>query len=277
MAASFEEIVEALRNSGLDDAAIKAMATWADFMLNGDAIREELAAEKAGVLEELRNALVGDASPRAIEFAERMAERALEQLTKGLELGELAKLGKEIAGAVEKGWHPHEAARHLESIKGLDSRRAATYRNYLDYLDSIDPPLSREAWERRSQSMYDKLLRERKRDVAHTEIRNATSTANQERAGERGATAKFWSSEGGSRVCPICQKNEAEGIVPLDHKFKASGHEHPPAHPGGCRCTVGYLYSQDQIERFQPLMDERIRKTAESVEAGVDPEPRPPI
>lgn len=276
MATTFEEIAEALKGTGLSNEAIQAMASYADFLLNGDEIRDELASGREATLEEMARALVGNASPEAIAFARNMADRALDELAKGLELTELKKLGESIARAVEEGLHPYEAARKLEGLNGLDPQRARTYENYLDYLDSIDPALPPEEWERRAEAMYKKLLRERARDIAHTEIRKATATANQSQAAERGAIAEAWSSEGGSRVCPICRKNEAEGIVEFGHRY-SSGHTTPPAHPGGCRCTKLYLYTDDQVERFRPLMDARIAATTAAVESGVDPEQRPPV
>lgn len=277
MAATLEEIVNALRGTGLSDEAIAQLASWADFVLNNSDVMADIIAGEEGVEQQFRNALVGDPSPAAIEFARNMAERARETLAKGLELSELRKMGEQIAKAIEDGIHPHEAARRLTSIQGLDSNRAKRLQNYGDYLDALDPALTPAEWERRYEAMFQKLLRERRREAAQTEMRKATSTANQEKAAARGATHTFWTSEGGSKVCKICQANEAEGIVEFGHKFKASGTTTPPGHLGSCRCSMGYIFNESQLERMRPLMDARIASTAAAVSAGEDAEPRAPV
>lgn len=277
MAATYEEIVKALQGSGLTDAQIQALASWSDFILNNEEAQANIHDPESDVVDLFQAALVGDPSPEAIALARAMADRAAETLAKGLDLSELKKLGESIAKAIEDVIHPHEAARRLEGVKGLDARRAATLRNYEEYLDSIDPALKPEEWERRREAKFQALLRDRKREIAQTEMRTATSTANQEKAAQRGATHQFWSSEGGPRVCPICRKNEAEGIVEFGHHYKASGGTHPPGHPGKCRCTMGYIFNEAQLAVFGPMVDDRIAATKAAIESGTAPDQRPPV
>lgn len=52
-----------------------------------------------------------------------------------------------------------------------------------------------------------------------------------------GEPEKDWIA-GGINPCAICEENEGEGPIPIDHEF-ASGHDHNPAHPQ-CECSVGY-------------------------------------
>jgi len=48
-----------------------------------------------------------------------------------------------------------------------------------------------------------------------------------------GVTGKEWVA---TDPCPICEENEVEGVVPIDHIF-SSGDARPPAHPN-CRCAL---------------------------------------
>jgi len=69
--------------------------------------------------------------------------------------------------------------------------------------------------------------------IARTESADALEQAFMDRAGDMGINGKEWVT---FDPCEICEANEAEGVVPLDHVF-SSGDLRPPAHPN-CRCAL---------------------------------------
>lgn len=83
---------------------------------------------------------------------------------------------------------------------------------------------------------FDNMTKYRSKLIAQTETNDALSQAFMDRADDLGITGKEWVVIGDDRTCEICNGNEAEGIVPIDHVF-SSGHTRPPGHPG-CRCSL---------------------------------------
>lgn len=79
----------------------------------------------------------------------------------------------------------------------------------------------------------DEITPGRARMIARTETCDALEQAFLDRADDMGITGKEWVTYD---PCEICEDNEAEGIVPIDHIF-SSGHGRPPAHPS-CRCAL---------------------------------------
>ena len=69
--------------------------------------------------------------------------------------------------------------------------------------------------------------------IARTESCDALEQAFMDRAEDMGINGKEWVT---FDPCEICEANEAEGVVPLDHVF-SSGDLRPPAHPN-CRCAL---------------------------------------
>jgi hypothetical protein len=70
--------------------------------------------------------------------------------------------------------------------------------------------------------------------IARTETCDALEKAFMDRAEEMGIEGKEWVT--GGEPCEICEENESEGVVPINHVF-SSGHERPPAHPN-CACAL---------------------------------------
>lgn len=70
-------------------------------------------------------------------------------------------------------------------------------------------------------------------NIARTEIATAQQAGALEYLRKAGISGKRWSDFDG---CPICKRNAAQGVIPLEKAFQ-SGHMHAPSHPG-CRCTI---------------------------------------
>ena len=151
---------------------------------------------------------------------------------------DLLSIGETIAKGIAEGKSPIEVARSLDAVKGLDKARAARMDKYAQFLDSRDPALSKAEWERRYESRYQKELADRKRTIARTEQRIATSEGNRVSAEERGAQFKAWITVGDDRVDEHCEANEAQGWIKIKDVF-SSGSAQVPDHPN-CRCTNAY-------------------------------------
>lgn len=72
--------------------------------------------------------------------------------------------------------------------------------------------------------------------IVMTEIRSALEYASLEGALAIGFKGKRWLTSNAPGVCPTCEANKAQGLIPIEHPF-ASGHQGAPAHPG-CRCCT---------------------------------------
>ena len=55
---------------------------------------------------------------------------------------------------------------------------------------------------------------------------------------------KEWDTSEDPNVCELCQENADAGVVAFDDVFP-SGHMNPPGHPGGCRCAVVAVLSEE--------------------------------
>jgi len=86
---------------------------------------------------------------------------------------------------------------------------------------------------RNIRSEFRHMKRYRSEMIARTETNDALSQAFMDRAHDMKIDGKEWVT---SDPCEICEENEAEGVVPIDHVF-SSGHERPPAHPN-CVCAL---------------------------------------
>lgn len=75
--------------------------------------------------------------------------------------------------------------------------------------------------------------------IVRTETSRVVGQAEHETASRNGASHKQWVTVGGA--CPICQDNEAQGVIGIDQIF-SSGDYMEPAHPN-CRCLVEYVFT----------------------------------
>jgi hypothetical protein len=199
-------------------------------------------------------------NPLATDRARRLAEEAAESLTRQLTEAQLRSMGEKIARGLEEGKRPRDLYKELSEVKGLDSNRAKQYEKIKNALEESD--LSDAQIEARLQREYDKLLNDRRRTIAQTEGRQATSEARNLNAKERGATHKFWITSQDERVSDICAGNEAAGVIAINEAFP-SGADTTPGHPN-CRCAIGYVYNEKQEDYFQKRQAERIAETAEA-------------
>jgi len=199
--------------------------------------------------------VAGDAASRARRLAETAAKSLAQDLTKA----ELKKIGETIAQAMIDGKRPLDIYNKLQEVKSLDSNRAKTYDNLKKKLEKSG--LSPDAQKKLLDKEYQRLLQERRKVIAQTEGRYATSEARALEAEARGDEYKVWYIQGDERTCDICSGNEADGVIPIKHTFR-SGHDHTPAHPA-CRCSVSYIRDGRPREIAERRSAERIARTKE--------------
>ena len=173
----------------------------------------------------------------ALDRARRLAETAAKSLAQDLTKAELKKIGETIAQAMIDGKRPRDIYNKLQEVKSLDSNRAKTYDNLKKKLEKSG--LSPDAQKKLLDKEYQRLLQERRKTIAQTEGRYATSEARAAAADERKDEFKRWITSPDERLCEVCDGNENDGVIPINESF-SSGDMHTPAHPN-CRCTVAYL------------------------------------
>ena len=217
----------------------------------------ELVAMNDALYEEIRRGITGPASPKAIEEAKAAAIRQTKKITGDLMQAQFNTIADTIARAVEAGDHPYKTARLLDEIKGLDRNRVAQYNKYQNWLDTLD--LSEEEYNRRLETKFGRLLGDRKKTIAHNEIRLAVAQGQRADADARGARGKVWITTGDGRVSNGCQANEAAGVIPINKTFP-SGDMQQPRFPG-CRCVVSYMTSDAQQARAQGRVADRVAAT----------------
>ena len=179
----------------------------------------------------------GNVSELTLSRARRLAETSAKALAQDLTKAELKKIGETIAQAMIDGKRPLDIYNKLQEVKSLDSNRAKTYDNLKKKLEKSG--LSPDAQKKLLDKEYQRLLQERRKVIAQTEGRYATSEARAAAADERKDEFKRWITSPDERLCEVCDGNENDGVIPINESF-SSGHMHTPAHPN-CRCTVAYL------------------------------------
>lgn len=263
----------------LSDAAIAALIVEAGFaeLTSDPKILKELVLTFRATLttalpeatEVLTTAIVdslrGPPSAAALAEARTMAARQAETLVTNMYKSEIAKVGEVIAQGIEAGDNFQKIHRNLEVVKSLDGPRASKFLKIQELLEASD--LTDVELEARLEREFQKLLRERKKTIAQTEQRFATSEANRLDATKFGATHKTWITVGDERVDEdVCAANEAQGVIPIKDTFQ-SGHDVTPGHPN-CRCTIGYVFNEAQQERSEVRAKARAEATAAAAAAG---------
>jgi len=129
-------------------------------------------------------------------------------------------------------------------------------------LEDLD--LSTSDIQRRAESFYKKLLKDRKETIARTEMRHGTSVVNAADAQARGAKFKVWQTSGDELVSDECQANEAQGPIDVNSEF-SGGVQTPPQHVN-CRCTVSYGSNDAVKDVYADRAEARTEKTAAAKE-----------
>ena len=202
-------------------------------------------------------------SSAAVIRARNLANTAARTLTEQLSKSQLSAMGDVIADGLIAGKRPGDLYNKLDQVKSLDSVRARRYLKLQEKLE--DSGMSSAQIEKTLEREYQRLLKERRKTIARTEGRYATSEARRASADERQNKWKAWITSRDEKVSDICAGNEADGVIPIDKAF-SSGAMQTPGHPN-CRCTVAYYPDSkkvlDIVERRQKNRIEKTRKARE--------------
>lgn len=200
----------------------------------------------------------GAVSNVALERARDLAHTAAESLTRQLTETQLSSMGDIIAQGLAEGKRPVDLYNQLQDVTGLDTNRAKSYLALQERLEqsSLTDAQIQDALDRE----YQRLLQDRRKTIAQTEGRKATSAAREAAAEERGDLWKRSISAGDDRVSDICAENEAAGMIGIDEEFP-SGDITTPFHPN-CRCTISYVKSDKAKEIGQKRAEEAAAATA---------------
>lgn len=222
---------------------------------------EALAHLKRTIYEGYVAALQGPPSQVALDRLRNLSETAAQSLARDLTGAQLNAMGDQIARMMEGGKRPLEAFRDLKDVTMLDSNRAKQFAQLEKYVEQagLDPAEKARVLDRE----YERLLKDRRKTIAQTEGRKATSEARRAEADERKYKYKAWITRGAGNVCPECAANEAAGIIEIDEAFP-SGVMQTPGHPGNCGCTVKYLPEKSKVAEM--LHNAQIEKTQAALE-----------
>ena len=224
------------------------MRNWSDEI---NSLAEQIMAQRsyADFVNKLASALEaahlnGDAafvtaapSPVALLRARELAQTAAESLARDLTNTQLKSMGETLAQGLAEGKRPVDLYNKLQEVQSLDSNRARTLANMEKKLQEAGVDADRQA--RVLEKERQRLLRERRKTIANTEGRYATSEARRAAADDRKDEFKRWITSPDERLCEVCDGNENDGVIPINESF-SSGHTQTPAHPN-CRCTVAYI------------------------------------
>jgi hypothetical protein len=185
------------------------------------------------------------ANEAMLSEARTMASRKAAEMVTNVTQSELRNIGEAIARGLEKGKGPVEIARTLDMVKELDSVSARRLEKFID--EMTNQGLSEEEIERRAEKMRQKLLKERKENIARTETANAIEESNFIEGKAAGRRFKCTITSMDAKVSDICAGNESQGWIPIDELFQ-SGHQHAPHHPR-CRCATTYMTVVDEGDK----------------------------
>jgi len=253
--------IAALVTAGTIPASVAQDAAFIAY-LNG-AITEQAIAASPELYAQLVRSVTLPLSETVLAEAREMAARQAATLATRMAESELKAMGDAIANGLLRGDGVDAIARTLDMVKELDTNRAKQLDNYIADLRSMG--LSEDEVQRRAEKMQEKLLRERRKDIAQTEARYALEEGHRIDALAAEKEWKAWITVGDDRVSDICASYEANGWIPIEQDFEGVGSApQPPGHPR-CRCTVAYRKSAPD-ELAQKRAQERIAQTAAAKE-----------
>ncbi len=204
---------------------------------------------------------------KSVEMLKDRARQQAQTFATNLTEAQLNAMAQTIADGLKEGLGTHQVARRLEMVNGLDSNRAKTFQKYVD--DLAASGVTGQKLDRMKEKRFKELLGDRRRTIAQTEARFATSHARQTEAVAMGAKFKVWMTVGDDRVSEPCKANQAAGPIPIAEAFP-SGRSRPPNHPN-CRCTLGYAMSKKQADLIHKEIE------GESYEKPVPQPPKPKV
>lgn len=180
-------------------------------------------------------------NPRAVEWVRSHSAELVRQVSDETKIA----IRRVIERAFLEEMPPEEAARHIRSLVGLTERQATAVDNLRRRL--IEEGRSPKRVQAMTETYTRRLIRERARNIARTEMIRASSAGQQEvwrQAADQGlidptTARREWIVTPDDRLCPVCAPLDGK-TVGLDEEF-APGVLHPPLHPS-CRCATALKF-----------------------------------
>ena len=194
---------------------------------------------RTAMAEQRKRGKLGFAFNGKNEAAQKAAAKAAAKMVTRATGEQRAAVRQLIVASIRDGVAPHDAARQIRSVVGLNARQAASVKAYrADLLLRSGLPVSRVT--QLVERFAAKKLAERAEGIARYEIMNALHRGAEEvwrqavADGFVSETArKRWMVTHDDKLCPECEAMDGE-TVPILDDFSQDG---PPLHPGGCRCV----------------------------------------
>jgi hypothetical protein len=128
----------------------------------------------------------------------------------------------------------------VDLIKGIQTTTGDQIKTIIG--KAIDSGQSYTKTAKEIRESFDGMTRQRSITIATNEVGNAYEQGNMEFAQslrDNGVVmVKRWNTSGDELVSEVCQRNEDEGLIPIN-QYHQSGHQQPLAHPN-CRCWESY-------------------------------------
>lgn len=151
-----------------------------------------------------------------------------------------------VARGFEEGLSASQVATSLVNSIGLDGRRAEAFEKWLKALGEDPPDWSEEELQRQIDLEYKRLLKERAKVVARTELANAAAEGQHVlwgRAVKEGKLnadtwVRVWLRTPRPKACPICDPLRGKRARLIGGYYVSSTgkrYERPPGHPN-CQC-----------------------------------------
>jgi hypothetical protein len=176
------------------------------------------------------------------EAAQRAAARQASRFITEISVESRMALRKLIARAIKDGIPPYDAGRLIEGMVGLNRRQMEAVYNFRVSL--IDSGLAIINVDRKVKRYQAKLLKERGRMIARTEIMNSLANGTEEswmqaqQQGKIGANAKKEWIVTPLDACKVCMSIAGQQVG-LQQPFMSivGPIQNPVAHPN-CRCAI---------------------------------------
>ena len=239
-----------------DQDEIRALFTLSE--IEALLMPELLAAMEASLTGATREEILAAATKAAGEMATMLVDTATDTVLQTVKEGLRDQVGIP------------EIRRRIKDTIGLDPKRAEQLMKYQDELEEAGEYTAAEI-RALVEQRKDKLLTQRAEAIARTETRRATEAGEMDVMIKRGNTHKMSISVGDSRVSDVCEACEAEGVIPIDATYSASGAAAPPHHPN-CRCTNAWVKDtgSGEVKRANARQQKRANETAAAKKRGED-------
>jgi S-methylmethionine-dependent homocysteine/selenocysteine methylase len=197
--------------------------------------------------EAIKSAITGKTQEEVLAMARAEGAKLVTRMSKEMQL----QLAEKIATGLEQQLGPDGTARLIREGLGLDSNRDAALSKYRNELEAAGK--SPDEIAKLVNKRYTELVNDRARTIAVTEMGRSFEAAAIDNHKNQGATHK-------QSISAAC---EAEGVIPIDEPFEASGEDTPPFHPN-CHCSLGFVYESGDgvsLAVAKEIQDEIIANT----------------